>query len=746
MNEFARILSELIDRGKAEKHFNIQTLAQHAGITASYLSNIKQANRKPPAHKTLIKITDTLRNFGVPETDIQRLIEAYNRTQLEPQKESNLLSLLIETYDREGGFLKRLRHHVQTSDFTHVSETRTLLEREPLKNSFIEGDWQTFLLQAIQLFEHATEVDHPTGRLYITWLQCLTEREMHDPSSQTLHNFLEALRSFLWADSPVKVFFLCAGGITHNLRLIQRFLKEFIGTSNCLLYEIPNGAYQPQYFVIEHVGFVEARPKSDDLYWIRTVVLEEAETERPNELWALIAHFEYLLGSQDCQPVVQTMASLEKFTVASGLKKLAEAERQHFQEERLLIKSSFSTLYWPAKTLRAKLQALQLPQDRIEAYLHYHFERTNTLYKRLEHGKERAIHPRHMFSQEFSISLKKAFAENSRKYAVSKAEVELMKGQLLQALQVITRHANFHFALTTQKLPIAFTLTGDTVFFGLDLPHVYEALQDEHQQLEAIAWTCHPEVIYHLQREFDEKWKNIDDQWRTDTEEGRRNVVAFLVTEAIKIFLRANVPTQELWSFMQALTDTADCFDAESFTRELYLQEQVAKDIFIICNSLPTITMPVNSGPWKPRSAFRTRQRLFPSILQEVESFYVVSMQEGIEQYWNTRQYRQHPFKKEWITRHFHAVHDLLDSSDKIAIALLPMPEQIPVNVEIVDQEFVCIESTMKDGNTGGLILHEKTLAQKLRIYVERNLLARCPEHFKGARNVAKWLEERFGG
>jgi len=82
MNEFARLLSELIDRGKAEKRFTIQKLAQQTGITASYLSNIKQANRQPPAHKTLIKMADALRHFGVAERDLQKLLEAYNRTQL----------------------------------------------------------------------------------------------------------------------------------------------------------------------------------------------------------------------------------------------------------------------------------------------------------------------------------------------------------------------------------------------------------------------------------------------------------------------------------------------------------------------------------------------------------------------------------------------------------------------------------------------------------------------------------------
>lgn len=749
MNEFARILSELIDQGKAEKQFNIQKLAEHAGITASYLSNIKQGNRKPPSYKTLVKITEALQSFGILETDIQKLIEAYNRTQLESQQKSNLLTLLIDAYHKEDGFLERLQHDIQPKGparHHELSEARSFSQQAPLKSGLIEGDRRTLILRAVQLFEHVAKVGRTSGKIYITWFHCSTGQELHDTLYQTIQYLLNTIRSLLRTGSSFELCFLCSSGIPENFLLIQQFLEEFLGTSNCVLYETSNGPHLPQYFAVEGVGFVEARPKADDRYWIRTVVLEGAENGQSNELSALIEHFEYLLGLQDRRPVVQTMASLERFAVTPGLQKLAEAERSHFQEERLLIKNTFSTLYWPVEALRAKLQALQLPPDRIEAYLHYHLERTNTLRKRLEHGQERAIRPRSLFSPEFSTHLKRAFSDKEKKHAVYRAGFEVITGQILHVLQVITQHSNFHFALTTQDLPITLTVTGDTAFFGFDLPHPYKILPDEHHQLEAIAWTCHPEVIYHLQREFDEKWKEIDEQWRTDTEEGRRNVVEFIVTESIKVFLRANAPTQELWTFMQGLADVASYGDTESFIQELYFQEQVAKDILIVCNSLPIITMPANIGPWQPKSALRTRQRLFPSILGEIESFHVLSTQEGIEQYWDSNQYGSQTFERTWTEQHFHVVSELFtDSSDKITMELIPAPEQFPVNVEIVDREFVFVETMENDKDTGGIIFQDKELAQELLQYVERNLSAICPEHLKGTQNVVKWLEEHFG-
>src|SRR5512137_1366251 len=98
MGEFARVLSEIIERGKQEKAFSIKELAQQAQITASYLSNLKQSNRKPPAHKTLVKLTDALRKSNVLEVDVQRLIDAYNRQHLNYQEKRNLLESLIDEY------------------------------------------------------------------------------------------------------------------------------------------------------------------------------------------------------------------------------------------------------------------------------------------------------------------------------------------------------------------------------------------------------------------------------------------------------------------------------------------------------------------------------------------------------------------------------------------------------------------------------------------------------------------------
>ena len=101
MSEFARFLSELIERGKKEKAFTLKELAQRAQITPNYLSNLKQSNRKPPAQKTLFKLTDALCELGVSDAEAQRLIDAYNRQHLNRQEAGSLLESLIDEYKEE---------------------------------------------------------------------------------------------------------------------------------------------------------------------------------------------------------------------------------------------------------------------------------------------------------------------------------------------------------------------------------------------------------------------------------------------------------------------------------------------------------------------------------------------------------------------------------------------------------------------------------------------------------------------
>jgi transcriptional regulator with XRE-family HTH domain len=742
MNEFARVLSEIIDRGKTEKRFNIQKLAQHAEITPSYLSNMKQANRKPPSHKTLIKVADSLRNFGIPEADIERLVKAYNRTQLGLQPESNLLSSLIDSYHKEKGFLEQLQQDVRTKKSARKKQLKTKkrFEQKTLELGLIEGDQEIVLLQASLLFKKAVELQRPGGKMYVTWYHCSPERELNETSQY----FLDTLRSFLWGGSPLELVFLCSDDVAENFMMLQQFLANFIGTSNCSLYRVPNGPHLPQYFAVENVGFVEARPKSADRYWIRTVVIDDVKTGQPNEMSALQEYFEYSLGSSDRQLIIQTAASLERYTLNPGLKQLAAAEHQYFARERLLIKSSFSTIFWPVETLRAKLQALQLPQDKVTSYMRHHLARTKTLLRRLEYGQERAIHPKNFFHQKFMPCLEKAFSANSDESAVNNAEIELLKGQILLVLHAIVQNSSFYFALTDQELPITFTLIGDIALLGFDLPHMQDKIPIKDQQLEAVAWTHHPGLVYQLQAEFNMKWDEIAHQWRSDTDEGKRHIVNFIAAESLKAFLRANAPPHELWAFMKTLAETASSLDVESFIGELYLQEQVAKELVIVCHNLPFITMPVSIGPWDPRSAIRTRQYLLSSILRAIRSCHIITTQYGIEQYWKANQYGTHTFTREWTEHHFQYVHDFLgETSDTTSIEVVPLPAQFPVNFEIIDREFISI-GNVEEATTRGILIHDPELARELMAYIERNLTAHCPESLKGAKNVTKWLEAQF--
>lgn len=75
---------------------------------------------------------------------------------------------------------------------------------------------------------------------------------------------------------------------------------------------------------------------------------------------------------------------------------------------------------------------------------------------------------------------------------------------------------------------------------------------------------------------------------------------------------------------------------------------------------------------------------------------------------------------------------------------VIPLPEDFPVSLEIINKEILPFRKSKRGLNEGGLVIQDKELAEALLAYVDRNLSAKCPEHLKGARNVAAWLEDRF--
>ena len=305
MSEFARVLTEIIEHGKQEKAFTLKELAQHAQITSSYLSSLKQSNRKPPAHKTLLKLTDALRTLNVAVTEVQRLVDAYNRQHLSYQDEkSSLLASLIDEYKEDGNLFERLKQGVQTKGAVRKKpdlslsksqkEKPRVFEPDMLNTGFIEGDHHAFILQAIKLLKKAQDTESQGGRMYITWFHHDLLDENFNRDREELRDML---RSFLWVDSPFRVFHLWAGDIAKEITIILDFLMQYIGTSNCFLYEIPYGHHLPEYLVIEGVGFIEARPVLDNRYWMRSVIVDDRKTHE-DELNILIQYLEFLLGPQ----------------------------------------------------------------------------------------------------------------------------------------------------------------------------------------------------------------------------------------------------------------------------------------------------------------------------------------------------------------------------------------------------------------------------------------------------------------
>lgn len=759
MSEFARVLSEIIENGKQEKAFTLKELAQQAQITSSYLSSLKQSNRKPPAHKTLLKLADALRTLDVTETEVQRLMNAYNRQHLNYQDEkSSLLDSLIDEYKEDGNLFERLKQGVQTKGAVRKKpamglskgqkEKSSVFEPDILGSGFIEGDHHAFILRAIHLLKKARDSKCPGGRIYISWFHHDLLDENFNRDREELRDML---RSFLWVDSPFRVLHLWAGDIAKEITVILDFLLQYIGTSNCFLYEIPYGQHLPEYLVIEGVGFIEARPVPENRYWMRSVLVDEQATPQ-DELSILIQYLEFLLGPQKTRKtLVQTNASPGKFSITPGLKKLIEVEKESLKQEQLLIKSVFSAKYRPIELIRAMLDALELPQETIETVVSHHQERVSTREKRLESGKDRSIHEREFLKKEFQrifVNLSQTSLTGPTSLTqdtLPVLEAELLKSQIIGVLRAIKRNPNFHFALAEQEFLIQFTLSGDTAFLSFDPPDAQGEMPFRRDDLLARAWTDHPDVVYQLRQEFYARWKGVDPTWRTDTEQGRQKVIDFLIAEPLKALLDVDVAGQDLWRFLHDVIEQTNCLEHEAFIREVYTHEQVAHEIFMLNNYLSLMTIPAEIAPWPPRSSMRTRHILFQALLRDITHIRLIIPQKACEDYWKTGIYKTYTFPREWIKQHVHYLHDLLLTyPEKMTVEMIECQGSLPVNVEVIDREWVLLQKNETTGEDGGIILHDTQLAEKFIFYIERNLLATRPPALQGSNHSIRWLEERL--
>ena len=749
MSEFARVLSEIVERGRRGRAFNIKDLAQQAQITPSYLSNLKQSNRKPPAHKTLYKLIDGLRQLHVSESDVQQLLEAYNRQHLtyqEQDAQGGLLESLSDEYKEEGTLFARVKQGIQTKGLVRKRSAgaHDLLAHEHQQFECCEGDHHAFITNAIALLETAHERGDLGGKIYITWFH----HDLFDEEfNRERNNMRDMLRSFLWADSPFQALHLWAGDITHDITVIADFLAQYIGTSHCVLYEIPHGEHLPEYLVVEGVGFVEAKPISEHRYWIRCATIKTNESAQAAELQALVQYLEYLLGPPEQRhPLVRTNAPARKFSITPVTQKLSETETLNLKAELLLIKSSLSARFRPVEGLRAALEAYGAPQDQIDIYLAHHLERLTAHERHLQSGKGRSIHERDFLKAEFRDILTHLAPSDSAQGHLQAIEAQLFREQILRVAQTLAHHPNIHFALADQEFLIRFSLSNNTAFLSFDPPDSQGESPLTRDDALVRAWTEHPDVVYQLRHEFNLIWKDIDPLWRTDTKQGRRNVLHFFMTEPLKALLEANVPEAELWAFISDLIGRAGMIDAESFIREVGIHEQGAKDMLMLNNPFPLITLPLDVGPWDSRSSIRTRQLVFHALVREIKHLEFILSQKDLETYWATGQYGTHAFPHEWVKRHVEAFQALLlKFPEKIAVTVIPHRDHFPVNVEIINSEYVSFQQAETADESGGILLHDRELADKLRAYIHRGISSGDHKPLNGAKHVAKWIEKHFG-
>jgi hypothetical protein len=174
--------------------------------------------------------------------------------------------------------------------------------------------------------------------------------------------------------------------------------------------------------------------------------------------------------------------------------------------------------------------------------------------------------------------------------------------------------------------------------------------------------------------------------------------------------------------------------------------EQGAEKMFMLDNTFPLITMPIDVDPWSSESSVRTRQLVFHALVQEIEHVHLILSQQQIETYWETGQYGTLTFQREWVIRHVQAFQNLLlEFPEKITITVIPSRKRFPINIEIINGEYISLQKAETVNEKGGLILHDRELADTLQAYIDLNISSGCQTKLEGAQNVAKWLEKQFG-
>ncbi|RMD68275.1 MAG: hypothetical protein D6819_09735, partial [Gammaproteobacteria bacterium] len=377
-------------------------------------------------------------------------------------------------------------------------------------------------------------------------------------------------------------------------------------------------------------------------------------------------------------------------------------------EERLVIRPNFSLAYCPLPAFQAQLSlAGKAPQER-QRLTHLHHRRLLVLEKRAQRGKERLIHARSGLQQAFTT-----LAQALRTGAT--AQASMLQGQIQRMLELIMTSTASHYGFVEEHPPVIFGLSGNLASFiaYADLTSSPEKPLNELQLegVAAIAQTSHPALLQRFRQDFAAWWRKIPSHWRTDTAEGKRQVVHWMVTELLKTLLHHGVPFAHLCPVVQEVVRPI-AQPASTFHPQVIALEQSARQLLLLTPTLPWATIPVELGPWPRISPIRTRQAIFPFLLRQVEHGCWIVGIDGITHYARGQKAgkRFPPLSATERVAHVTHVRDVLHTASAVEMLALPL-DPVPLHWEILDHEWVILEQ----GDAwpgGGIILQDPALAQ----------------------------------
>ncbi|RMF93329.1 MAG: hypothetical protein D6736_01960 [Nitrospinota bacterium] len=733
MPTLAQVLTTILSR----QRIRLVDLAPQAGITASYISNLKRGGRVRPSQGALQGLVRALQRFHVPTADLQQLVEAAGYSwepfqatmpidEPPPEETLSLLDALMHE------FTARSLVTSPPSSFPGVTG--------PEPDILLEGDRATLFQVATRLLKQAARRKRrkkSPQKIYLTWWHTPSSQQTeHPPLQEAEEEFTTTLRQLLWPHTPWQVLQLWTGPERATGTIVVEALRRYFGTTNYWLYTLPHHNHLPALLLIEGWGGLIGFPKLDRRYAILQVGPEARQEAKWPALSALISYVEYLLGPEETrQPLIQT-STVPEFSLDT-FESIVAAEEKVPTGERLVIRPTFSTVYRPLSVLQERLQKAIKNGETQQRHLALQKRRLTALEHRLKRGRERVIHVKD--------ALRSLFAELATELSTAPSvRTTMYKEQILRVLEIMTGTNAFHWGLVDQPLSLAFGMVGDTA----DFLAFYDSDRTETPSLKpledlsdlegpvAIARTHHPLLLRRLRQEFNTWWQTIPPQWRTDTEAGKEFVPHWIITESLHALLRAKVPPPILWSFAQELVQVA-AQPVETFQAQVVAHEQGARQIFLLTATLPWTMIPVEVGPWPRTSLLRTRQAILPFILSRVERWDWLVSAEGIRRYWSGES-PEIPLQPEERAAHVRHIQGLLRAADSpLEITLLPH-DPFAIYWEVIDQEYVVLEQ----GDTWpgkGIILHDPALAQAIVEYIQE-MLAQDPACIRGTSAVSRWL------